>query len=264
MEQKKGRVRSPNYPLLTLERSLSLTEALNRSHNRYLVPIEVAAKDWDISATSSYISQYIAALSAYGLIDVEGIKDAKKVKVSDVAFKIIMDKRPSSPDREILIKEAALKPNIFRKLCSTYPNGLPDDHALEYELVTTYNFNQNSVSDFITIFKKNIDFANVFETGIILEENNPIEEPKMVSIQDKAPVKDRGLLKESPIPVRIDEREIANYPVGRGLKARIIISGDSPVTMESIEKLIKLLELNKEDLPENSSPGNDKCEQIDT
>jgi hypothetical protein len=49
------------------------------------------------------------------------------------------------------------------------------------------------------------------------------------------------------------EREIANYPVGRGLKARIFISGASPVTIKSIEKLIKLLELNKEDLPEISS-----------
>ena len=46
------------------------------------------------------------------------------------------------------------------------------------------------------------------------------------------------------------KREIANYPVGPGLKARIIFSGESLITTESIEKLIKLLDLNKKDLPE--------------
>jgi hypothetical protein len=54
----------------------------------------------------------------------------------------------------------------------------------------------------------------------------------------------------------VNEREIANYPVGKGLKARILFSGERPITEESIEKLIKLLELNKNDLPEANEKEN--------
>ena len=74
----------------------------------------------------------------------------------------------------------------------------------------------------------------------------------MMSIADKSLLKDS--LQGRPLPsisISTNEREIANYPVGRGLKARILFfSGETPITSESIDKLIKLLELNKEDLPD--------------
>ena len=72
-----------------------------------------------------------------------------------------------------------------------------------------------------------------------------------MSIADKSLLKDS--LQGRPLPsisISTNEREIANYPVGRGLKARILFSGETPITSESIDKLIKLLELNKEDLPD--------------
>jgi len=247
--EKKKRVRSPNYPSLTLQKSLELVEALLKQHSRYFVVLEIAGKCWDISAKSSYISQHIAALTAYGLIDSEGEKDSKKIKVSDLAFKILMDKRPNSEDRETLIKEAALKPNVFKKIYESYPTVFPADDTLDYELKTQYGFNPARVTDFINIFKQTFEFAKVYKSGIIGEENLSIKEPEMISTSDKIPLKEMITAKESG-PLGGKEREIANYPVGRGLKAKILFSGETPITIESIEKLIKLLELNKEDLPE--------------
>jgi hypothetical protein len=241
--EKKKRIRSPNYPSLTLQKSLELVEALLKQHSRYFVALEVAGKCWDISAKSSYIAQHIAALMAYGLVDSEGEKDSKKIKVSDLAFKILSDKRPNSEDRETLIKEAALKPNMFKKIYENYPTVFPADDTLDYELKTKYGFNPDRVTDFINIFKQTFEFAKIYKSAIIGEEKTPIKEAEMLPTSDKIPLKET-------MPLGEKEREIANYPVGRGLKARILFSGETPITTESIEKLIKLLELNKEDLPE--------------
>jgi hypothetical protein len=252
-KNQKKRIRSPNYPSLPLERSLRLVEALSKDHNRYFVPLEVAGKCWEISAKSSYMAQHIAALAAYGLIDSEGEKNSKKIKVSDLAFKILMDKRPDSEEREALIKEAALKPNIFKKIYETYPTVFPADASLDYELKTTHGFNPTSVSDFIDIFKQTFEFAKVYKSAIMGEEKIPIKEAEMLPTTDKIPFKELG---KEPKPLREGEREIANYPVGKGLKARILFSGGTPITIESIDKLIKLLELNKEDLPESNEEEN--------
>ena len=49
----------------------------------------------------------------------------------------------------------------------------------------------------------------------------------------------------------MDERMIAIYSIGRGLTARIIISGESPTTRKSIDKLMTRLQEDKEDLIES-------------
>lgn len=252
--EKKKRVRSPNYPIFPIEKAIELANALFKSQARYQVPAEVAAKDWNISPKSSYLSQHVAAMSSYKLIDIEGEKDSRKVKISDLAFKIIIDTRPDSEDRKFLIAEAALNPAIFRNIYEKYPSGLPSDHALRYDLLTEYKFNPDSVDDFIKIMKQTFDFANIYKSGIIGDKNKPTEEPDIMQ-SDKTIIKEAASAKAA-FPSFIaqgsasSEREIANYPVGRGLKARILISGASSVTGDAIEKLIKLLELNKEDLPE--------------
>jgi antitoxin component HigA of HigAB toxin-antitoxin module len=258
--EKKSRHRSPNYPSITLQKGMELAKTLFEVHGRHAAPLEVAARDWGVSATSSYTAQQVAALAAYGLVDVEGTKEAKRVKVSDLAFNIFIDRRPDSRDRCALIKEAALRPDIFRKLYDAYPDRLPVDHALEYELVKEYKFNPKSVLDFISILRATLDFAKVYEPDILEAELFPNEEGKMIAAPDKTPVKEAIPLPVDPIRIKMsmDEREIANYPIGQGLKARILISGKSPLTQKAIEKLVALLNLNKEDLQDLPEVGDDE------
>lgn len=254
--EKKKRVRSPNYPVIPLDRAIEQAAALFRSQQRYAVSVEVAAKDWNISPKSSYLAQHVAAMSAYGLVDTEGEKESRKVKVSDLAFKIIIDKRPDSEERWVLTKESALSPYIFRKIYEQYPSGLPSDHALQYALLTDYKFNPEAVNDFMKILKETFDFANVYKSGIIGDKNKPIEEPEIMQsdktgIQEVASARARGTLSTLiSHDIASSEREIANYPIRPGLKARIIVTGGSPVTVDSIEKLMTLLGHNKEDLAE--------------
>lgn len=265
-KEKKKRIRSPNYPFISLEKSLKYAEIIYQNQKRYAVPMESVAKDWGFSsAITSFMGQHVAALSSFGLIDIEGGKDNKKIKISDLTFNILIDKRPESKERENLTKEAALKPDIFQSIYNTYPNGLPAEHTLEYDLVSKYHFNESSTKKFIGILKETFDFAKVYQSGIIKVKTEPTEEPNMPNIEPSAieSLKGQSQLTTPPpstLPPCFDreEREVAKYPIGKGLTARIIISGDSRTTVESIEKLIKLLELNKEDLQEIISNENDE------
>ena len=257
MEQKdkKVRVRSPNYPAITIERAIELVDILYKNQSRYSAALEVASKDWNFSATSSYMAQNIAALSSYGLIEIEGEKENRKIKVSELAYNIVVDKRPESEQRKSLIREAALQPEIFRKIYDAYPSGLPVDHTLEYELVTKYKFNQSSVREFIGILRKTFFYADVYKAGAISSDVASTKTLE-ISIADKLQMKDTAPIGHiTTATSRDSEREIANYPIGKGLKARILISGSSPITAEAIDKLVRLLELNKDDLPETASDG---------
>lgn len=260
--EKKQRVRSPNYPIMALDKAIELADALHKNQNRYLVPIEAAAKDWGISTKGSYVAQHVATLSSYGLIDVEGEKEARKIKISELAFQIIIDKRPESQQRDALLREAALSPDIFNKIYEDYSSGLPADHTLEYELVGKYKFNQRAVRSFIDIIKTTFAFANVYKSDIIDGKNTPIEEPNMLTI-DKTQIKDGlpGKITPPPIFVSANEREIATYTIGRGLKARILISGDQPTTLKSIDKLLNRMQEDKEDMIE--SIADEKTETTD-
>jgi hypothetical protein len=248
--EKKKRVRSPNYPVIALEKGIELVAALFKSQQRYPVSVEVAAKDWNISPKSSYLAQHVAAMSAYGLVDIEGEKESLKVKVSELAFKIIVDKRPDSDDRKTLIMAAALNPTIFRNIYDKYRSGLPSDHALQYELVTSYKFNPDAVDDFMKIMKQTFSFANVYESGIIGGNDKPAEVPDMNMNAENQ----KDIPRKSFIPPKYsdpeDERVIATYTIGRGSDARIVISGQR-TTKESIEKFLKRLQEDKEYLIEN-------------
>jgi predicted transcriptional regulator len=243
---KKKRVRSPNYPVFPVEKAIDLANALFKSQARYQVSAEVAAKDWNISPKSSYLSQHVAAMWSYGLIDIEGEKESRKIKISELGFKIIIDTRPDSGDRKSLIAEAALNPVIFRNIYEKYPSGFPSDHALRYDLLTEYKFNPDTVDDFIKIMKQTFDFANIYKSGIIGDKNKSTEVPDM---------QNKELLSPSPSPSfpppDFNERMIATYSIGRGLTARIIISGESPTTRKSIDKLMTRLQEDKEDLIES-------------
>jgi hypothetical protein len=264
-ETKIKRTRSPNFPAITLEKSLSLVQTLFDKYSRNPIAGEVATKALGYSLKSSGGKQAIAALSAYGLIQVEGLGAEKKISISELAFKIIADPRSFSPERESTIREAAVNPPIFQKIIDHYPNGLPaDDAALEWELVSTYKFNRESVRDFITAFKGTLAFAKVYESGIIGDKHTPPEisnqEPQgdkpmapqqevmRPSLPRSAPLAPSTFITDAPE----GEYEISRFFLGKDISVRILSSAPiTKFTQKTIDKLIRHLELDKEELRED-------------
>jgi len=246
-KEKKSKVRSPNFPAFSLERSLECAVKLYERFAKNSVAFEVATKALGYSAKSSVGKQVMATLSYYGLIESQGIGEARKIKVSDLAFKIIFDKRQNSSDRGRAIREAALRPRLFKEIAEKNRDKLPDDAALEYELINEHSFNTGTVKDFISVFKKTMDFAKVYESDIMPDEKTLEEETGMIVQDEKTGLKGNAL---PPIPPMGGEREKALYSLGGDLKVRIVFSGKSTISDKAIEKLMKLLEINKEDFIE--------------
>ncbi len=257
-DMKPKKTRSPNYPALTLEKSLALTQTLLDRYARHPVASEVAKKALGYTPKSSSGKQSMAALAAYGLIQVEGLGPEKKVAVSELAFKILADKRAFSPERETAIKEAALNPSIIQKIIERYPKSLPADDALEYELVFTHKFNKASVHDFITVFRETLSFAKVYESGIIGDEKYlpeaSIQEPE----GDRPMIQPEAARSRTPMqPATLGapsmsegEYEITKFYLGGNISVRLLASAPiTKFTQKTIDKLIRHLELDKEELP---------------
>lgn len=257
---KKKRVRSPNYPFIPLGEAIEFARLLYKNQKQYSVALDIAAKDWDFrSAKTSYMSQHVAALSSYGLIDVEGGGSAKKIKISTLAFNILIDDRPQSETREKLIKEAALKPPIFKKIYDAYPSELPVEHTLDYELKTTYKFNPDSVMDVIKILRKTFDFAKVYKSGIIEKKDESTEDTDMDNADTipLKPLEENGKGKNPPTG-QPNTSKFGDFPIGENQNAIVTIYGTDPITWHSIQNLIASLQLAKKSKWPNAEAKHEK------
>jgi hypothetical protein len=244
--------RSPNFPSLALEKCIEFAKTFYEKYRRTPIAYEVAINWLGYSPMSSGGLQLVAALSAYGLIEVTGSGKEKRLKLSELAYRIIEDRRPSSSERDKALHQAALTPAMFLKIYDENRDSLPPEDALAHDLKFKYGFNPNSVHTFIKVITHTFNFAKIYESDVIHDENRGFQEAAPISggdmqvqISGRAPIAAR-----MPVPSMMEsEREIAKYPVGRDVSIRLIASG--PITQKSIEKLIKMLQINVEDFPVN-------------
>lgn len=169
---KKKRSRSPNYPFVDLETAIKRAKAVYDVDHTHAVPAGIAHKRWDYTPFGSAGDQCVAALRAYGLIQIEGVKKARKIVVTSMAERII----GSAPDRGRLIQDAALSPAIHRELWDKFQGqGLPSDDVIRSYLVWEREggrFNQDVVDGVIERFRSTITFAKL-GFGDIIEEEVP-------------------------------------------------------------------------------------------
>lgn len=247
------RPRSPNYPTLLLSKAIEISRGLYEKFGRNATPMVIIMQHLRYAPKSSSGLQTIASLAYYGLLISEGYGGSRRLRISDLAFTIL--KNPDQAQKENAIKIAAQKPNIFKAIIGKYPDGIPDSAVLTYDLEKEYKVNPKSLEELVKIFYSTIKFANISGSSIIEEEKYETNGQNLDEFGDNKMINSNSnateVKKKTPSPsINEGEREIANYPIGRGLMARILVSGGSPVTVDSIEKLRKLLEINKDDLPE--------------
>src|SRR5437879_5106905 len=124
-ESGSGRLRSPAYPVINLETAVKrASEFYDKEHRNSAHPT-VALKHWGYNdPKNSYAARVLAALKQFDLMKEVGAK----VQLSDLALRIILDKRPESAEREAALKEAALSPKIHTSLRAVWTDSLPTDH----------------------------------------------------------------------------------------------------------------------------------------
>lgn len=106
----------------------------------------------------------LAALKKFNLLEDRGTGENRRVRLSDLARRILLDERDVSPEREQAIKEAALSPNIHAKLWNYYEGKLPSDEKLRYKLRMEEGFTDSATNEFIAQFKRTIEFSRLSQT----------------------------------------------------------------------------------------------------
>lgn len=172
--QKTGR--SPAYPNFGLQAALGKTKALHDQEGAYEAPLPAVAASWGYSEKSSGFRQALATLRYFGLIEVSGEGDARKVKVSEMARRILLDQREDQTEKKALITKAALMPTAHRTLYKRYPTGLASDASVTHCLVFEEGFTRSAADELLAEFKETAAFCSLYEpsTGVD-KQTHPVQ-----------------------------------------------------------------------------------------
>lgn len=156
-QPQKKRQRSPGYPGIPIDDAITRIGQVYQQDRRAFTTYDAILEHLGYSAKnrSGTSGRAISALRQYGLLD----EQDNNFRVSELGFRILHLPEGSEEQRQ-LIKTAALKPQIFRKLLTQYRGEVPSDAALRSHLVLREGFNPDSVDQFIRVFRRTIEIAN--------------------------------------------------------------------------------------------------------
>jgi hypothetical protein len=143
------RDRSPQFPYVGLQRAVELTAAFYAKAKKYEVALSGAAKDWQLSATSSSLGRVAAALQSFGLVELSGSGDTRRVKITEAGWRVIEDPRPE--ERRRLLEKAAVNPPVFAEYAEKWAGGRPDDDHAIFQLKER-GFTDEGAPKFLRVF----------------------------------------------------------------------------------------------------------------
>jgi hypothetical protein len=155
--------RGPAYPYINLEDAIELARKLYAYSKRSPANEVTVLKDaWDYSPTSSSAAKVVAAMSYFGLTeDVAGAQGKEKstsIRLTDRAYRILVDSL-DSPERAKAVKDAFLSPKAYKLCWDKW--GVEPPPSMKSTLLFEHGFIDSTVDQFITNYKKSLDFAQM-------------------------------------------------------------------------------------------------------
>jgi hypothetical protein len=155
--QKKDR--SPSYPFISLRRAVERSQEFLLAHKRDAARLATVAPTWGYGTKSSGLLQTVAALKQYGLLEDLGSGDERKIKLSDLARRIISDTRPGI--KEEALQAAANNPKLFSEYISRWVPDIPADSHCLSELEHDRGFTPEAAKLFLKSFKITVSYAGL-------------------------------------------------------------------------------------------------------
>lgn len=174
-----ARVRSPNYPAVSLPEAIERARKVYEKEHTHKAPPEVVAKALGYSGLNGASLSLISALKKYGLLEEVG----KDLKVSHQGLTILVDPK-DSVERAKLIRQAAFAPALFSELQGQYGESVPSDENLRSYLLKR-GFAQSAVDFPIRAYRETIALVSDLpkEDNASVPECN--EETQMHSSADR-------------------------------------------------------------------------------
>ena len=242
--EKSKKERSPSFPFISLEKAVERTKALYDSHRREPARVISVAKTWGYGDKSSGLLQTVAALKQFALIEDLGSGPDRKIQITELARRALMDERPGA--REAALKEAATNPRLIAEYLHKWVPVRPSDGHCISELELDRGFNAAGAKLFLKVFDETVSFANLAsDDGMSssLSTGSKLDEVKMTSNISVQPAHaGEGLSFFSQIAS-------AAAPLSQRMKIELtegsLTVSAKLVSVPEIDKLIKILEANK-------------------
>jgi hypothetical protein len=123
------RIRSPNYPAISLPDAIARVTTLYRAIHTHAAPREVVAKGMGYNTLNGASATAISALHKYGLLE----RSDDDIKISERAFSIL---HPHTPQEKAeAIRAAAAEPALFAELAERFPGAMPNEDLLRNYLL---------------------------------------------------------------------------------------------------------------------------------
>ena len=236
---KTKRVRSPAYPGIALEEALDKAEQIRKAEGKNEANVDTILAHWKYKPKSGAGLVALSALIKFGLMTSNGSGKDRRVRLTDLALRVLLDDRPESAERLALIREAALAPSIHKELWDKYQGALPSDLNLRYYLRKDKGFKESAANDLIRDFRKTLDFTKLGESANISPEGKETPKPEGEIIVSTATIKGEDhkqnppaqTVKQMPIPLTGASWGVLQLPF--------------PMTQENWEELEDFLRLMK-------------------
>jgi hypothetical protein len=186
-----GQGRSPVSPMFAIDEAIKRAKMLYDKDKRAWTTFENVAKHIGLTGTKrgGRTGRAVSALRQYGLLD----ENKGQYRISATAFKIF-ELPESDPEREKLIRVAALTPSIVKKVLEHHNWELPSDETLRAYLIFQLKFTPDNATDFIKVVRRTSELVKAggedYNAGEPSEGDDtppPGETPRMQQQQQQQP-----------------------------------------------------------------------------
>jgi len=247
-DAKPKKERSPNFPFISLRKAVERAEALYANHRKEAARLVSIGQSWGYAPKSSGLLQTVAALKQFGLVEDSGSGDDRKVLVSELARRMIVDQRPGA--REDAIKEAAQKPRLIREYIEKWVPDRPSDAHCISELELDRGFSADAARTFLRIFDETVAYAKLDDDQLNSSEfitetlSNEADQPERLNVSRRVmdlggPTQPQSIRSARPLPERL---KVAMD--GRTLAVTATLESE-----DEVDQLIAMLSATKGLLP---------------
>lgn len=256
--------RGPAYPAISLQEALDRASTFKLANaTRLTLNMEAAYRVLGFKGPSGASRQIVASLNYYGLLDYIGKGNDRKVRLSDLALRILLDKLPDSPERIAALREAALKPAIHARLAEELHLPPPADVIIERFLVLDCEYSESAASTIIKVYRDTLEFAGLNNPDRIDAEQGVVVDPvpPATMIDDALKGIGAGIGKPAVTPQHVQQQAPVLPPAESGAMKvaldgnRIVVS--AVVGLKDAKRLLKRLEANIALLEEEESESGD-------
>lgn len=250
-----ARTRSPAYPGISLDKAIDRAEELWAKDRANEASSDNILKHWGYRSKSGAALVTLAALGHFGLLEYDGAKAERKGRLSDLAQRIILDKREGSAERAEAIREAALHPPVHREVWERYGrSGLPSDETLEWTLIREMGFTTTGAKEFIKQFHRTIAYAGLAESASVTGD-----EPEAIPESGDATVTPQTIRFNRASAPFDDPSRVIQIPAGPG--TWVTLNAGFPLSPAAWDQMMRILEAMKPGLvseEEEDQPYQDK------